>query len=112
MASEINLVHIDETPLAALTIVGPHLVHAHVGNCVKVPGRASYGDLYPRFGFPSFENDVPQLVEFIQALFQMGYLRENPPSGRRPWVGFKVRPQAYETSAVILANLKRAWREA
>jgi len=42
----------------------------------------------------------------------MGYMLENPPSGRRPWVGFKVRPQAYETPAVILANLKRAWREA
>lgn len=103
---------LDEAPLPALTIVQPHLVHAHVGNCVKISGRPSYGDLHPRFGFPGGENDVAQLVEFLQALFQIGYLREDPPIGKRPWVGFEVRPQASETSRAILANLKRVWREA
>lgn len=107
-----HMLLLDETPLRALTSVKPHLVHAHVGNCVKVPGRPSYGDLHPRFGFPGSENDVPQLVEFLQALFQVGYLRENPPIGGRPWVGFEVRPQAGETSTAIVANLKRAWHEA
>lgn len=103
---------LDETPLPALMIVQPHLVHAHVGNCVKVPNRPAYGDMHPRFGFPDSMNDVPQLVEYLQALFQVGYLRDNPPVGGRPWVGFEVRPQADETSAAILANIKRAWREA
>jgi sugar phosphate isomerase/epimerase len=103
---------LDETPLPALSIVKPHLVQAHVGNCVKVPGRPSYGDLHPRFGFPGGENDVPQLVEFLRALFTVGYLHENPPVSQRPWVGFEMRPQAGETSAAILANLKRTWREA
>ncbi len=103
---------LDETPLPALTTLRDYLVHAHVGNCVKVPGRPSYGDFHPRFGFPGGENDVPQLVEFLHALFEVGYLRENLPVGERPWVGFEMRPQAGETSAAILANIKRTWREA
>lgn len=103
---------LDESPLPALTTVRPHLVHAHVGNCVKVSGRPAYGDLHPRFGFPGGENDVAQLAEFLRALFEVGYLRDDPPIGERPWVGFEVRPQAGETSRTILANLKRAWREA
>jgi len=101
---------LDESPLLALTTLKDHLVHAHVGNCVKVPGRPAYGDFHPRFGFPGGENDVPQLVEFLRALFEIGYLRENP--AVRPWVGFEMRPQEGETSTAILANIKRTWREA
>lgn len=103
---------LDEVPLAALTTIKDHLVHAHVGNCVKVPGRPSYGDQHPRFGFPGSENDVPELVEFIRALFAVGYLRGDSPAGGRPWVGFEVKPQPGESSANILANVKRTWREA
>ncbi len=103
---------LDESPLPALTTLKGHLVHAHVGNCVKVPGRPAYGDFHPRFGFPGGENDTPQLVEFLRALFEVGYLREHPPIGERPWVGFEMRPQAGETSSAILANIKRTWRAA
>jgi sugar phosphate isomerase/epimerase len=101
---------LDESPLPALTTLKDHLVHVHLGNCVKVPGRPAYGDFHPRFGFPGGENDVPQLVEFLRALFEVGYLHDNP--AIRPWVGFEMRPQAGETSAAILANIKRTWREA
>lgn len=59
---------LDETPLPALMNVKDHLVHSHVGNCVKVPSRPAYGDPHPRFGFPGGENDAPQLVEFLQAV--------------------------------------------
>lgn len=103
---------LDETPRAALTTLQPYLVHAHVGNCVKVAGRPAYGDNHPRFGFPGGENDVAELVEFLRALFDIGYLHADPPLGQRPWIGFEVKPQAGETSAIILANLKRTWREA
>ena len=103
---------LDETPRPALYMLKDHLVHAHVGNCVKVPGRPSYGDLHPRFGFPGGENDVPQLVEFLRTLFEVGYLPDDPPIGQRPWIGFEMRPQAGETSVAILANIKRTWREA
>lgn len=107
-----HMVLLDETPLPAMSAIKEHLVHAHVGNCVKVPGRASYGDLHPRFGFPGSENDVAQLVEFLRALFAVGYLREDPPIGARPWVGFEVKPQPGETSREIIVNIKRAWHEA
>jgi sugar phosphate isomerase/epimerase len=107
-----HMVLLDETPLPGMTAMKEHLVHAHVGNCVKVPGRPSYGDLHPRFGFPGGENDVPQLVEFLQALLAVGYLRKDPPVGARPWVGFEVKPQPGETSAEIIASCKRTWREA
>ncbi|MDL1899887.1 sugar phosphate isomerase/epimerase [Anaerolineae bacterium CFX9] len=103
---------LDETPDSALYELKPYLVHVHVGNCVKIAGRPSYGDLHPRFGFPGGENDVPQLIEFLRTLFDIGYLQEEPPPGPLPWVGFEMRPQAGETSAAILANLKRTWNEA
>jgi sugar phosphate isomerase/epimerase len=103
---------LDEKPLAALTELEEYLVHIHVGNCVKVPGRPSYGDSHPRFGFPGSENDVPELAAFIQALFDIGYLREDVSLTERPSIGFEVKPQAGESSAAILANIKRSWRDA
>jgi sugar phosphate isomerase/epimerase len=106
-----HMVLLDEKALPALCTLKPYLQHVHVGNCVKVPGRASYGDSHPRFGFPGSENDIPQLVEFIEALFEVGYLGENP-SRNKPAVGFEIKPQPGESSAAILANLKRAWRQA
>jgi sugar phosphate isomerase/epimerase len=107
-----HMVLLNEKPLPALRKLKPYLDHVHVGNCVKIPGRASYGDSHPRFGFPGSENDVPQLVEFIEALFEVGYLGEKPPNGKKPAVGFEIKPQPGESSAAILANLKRAWRQA
>jgi sugar phosphate isomerase/epimerase len=103
---------LDESPLAALTLLKDHLRHAHVGNCVKVPGRPSHGDLHPRFGFLGGEHDVPELVEYVRALFAVGYLRADPPIGARPWLGFEIKPQSGETTEAVLANLKRVWREA
>jgi sugar phosphate isomerase/epimerase len=107
-----HMVLLDETPLPALRTLKGHLAHVHVGNCVKVPGRPGYGDLHPRFGFPGSANDVPELAEFLEALFQIGYLSEARRAGCRPSIGFEVRPQPGEDSSVIIANLKRAWRQA
>ncbi|MCD6290478.1 MAG: sugar phosphate isomerase/epimerase [Anaerolineae bacterium] len=102
---------LNESPIEALSTLQEYLVHIHVGNCVKVPGREAYGDQHPRFGFPGGENDVPELVKFLQALFQIGYLRPGV-SDEKPWVGFEVKPAAGESSDLILANTKRAWRQA
>lgn len=107
-----HMVLLNEKPLPALRTLKPYLQHVHVGNCVKVPGRTSYGDSHPRFGFPGSENDVPELVEFLEALFEIAYLSENPSPGKRPAVGFEIKPQPGESSTAILTNLKRSWREA
>jgi len=102
---------IDEPMLPALTAVKDQLVHAHVGNCVTVPGRAGYGDQHPRFGFPGGENGVQELAAFLRGLFEIGYL-EQTPDGTKPWVGIEVKPMPDETSDMVLAGTKRAWIEA
>ncbi len=102
---------LEEEMLPALYTVKEHLVHAHVGNCVKVPGRAAYGDQHPRFGFPGGENDVEQLVDYLRALFAVGYLKRTP-DGQKPWVGIEVKPQPGESSDLVLASTKRVWIEA
>jgi sugar phosphate isomerase/epimerase len=95
----------------ALTLLKDVLVHAHVGNCVVDPDTPGYGDLHPRFGWPGGCNDVAELVEFIRALFKIGYLAEG--KRERPWIGFEVKPQTTEeTSEQIIAGTKRVWQEA
>jgi len=103
---------LEETPVIALKVLKSYLVHVHVGNCVKRSGMASYGDQHPRFGFPGGENDVTELVDFIRALFHVGYLSRRNRGAMLPWVGFEIRPQPGETSKLVIANLKRAWRQA
>ncbi len=101
---------LDETT-DALKVLAPYLVHIHVGNCVKVPGREAYGDLHPRFGFPGSENDVPELKAFLETLFEVGYLQTTPPEAK-PWVGIEVKPWENEESDLVLAQTKRVWRQA
>jgi sugar phosphate isomerase/epimerase len=95
---------------AALTQIKDYLVHIHVGNAVVDPNTPGYGDLHPRFGWPGGANDVPELTEFLWALFKIGYLAEGD---ARPWIGFEVKPQAPgETSELIIAGTQRVWQEA
>ncbi|HEX9115296.1 MAG TPA: TIM barrel protein [Anaerolineae bacterium] len=101
---------LDESP-ADMAVIKEYLVHAHVGNCVKVAGRPLYGDLHPAFGLPGGENGVEQLAAFIQALFAIGYLAAGKEP--KPWVGFEVKPQGPgQTPELIIANAKRTWRQA
>ncbi len=94
----------------ALTLIKDYLVHIHVGNGVVDPNTPGYGDLHPRFGWPGGCNDVPELTEFLQALFKIGYLAEGD---ARPWIGFEVKPQAAgETSELVIAGTQRVWQEA
>jgi sugar phosphate isomerase/epimerase len=95
----------------ALNLLKEVLVHAHVGNCVLDPDTPGYGDFHPRFGWPGGCNDVDELVEFLRALFKIGYLAEG--REERPWIGFEVKPQdAKETSERIIASTKRVWQDA
>jgi sugar phosphate isomerase/epimerase len=99
-----------EQSLPALTEVKDHLVHIHIGNGVVDPKAPGYGDLHPRFGWPGGCNDIPELVDFLRALFQIGYLSEGE---RRPWIGFEVKPQnPSETPELVIAGTKRVWQEA
>ena len=103
----------DESPRKSLgTLKKMHIAHIHIGNAVKQQGHSLYGDLHPRFGTPGGENDVPQLVEFLKALFEIEYLGK----GKRPIVAFEVKPYGDETSGVVIANAKRtlvdAWARA
>ncbi len=101
---------LDETP-QDMAVIAEHLVHIHIGNCVKVAGRPLYGDLHPYIGFPGGVNGVEELAEFIRGLFAVGYLAEG--KHPRPWVGFEVKPQGPgQTSELIIANAKRTWRQA
>jgi sugar phosphate isomerase/epimerase len=106
-----HMVLLGEEPAQAMKQLGSCLVHVHLGNCVNVPGRPGYGDLHPRFGYPGGANDVPEVVEFLNALFEVGYLKEGNQL-KRPGVGFEIRPQDGEEPLAILWNLKRVWREA
>jgi len=105
--SHIPLLH--ESIKESLHPIKEHLVHAHMGNCVmKDPSMPAYGDQHPRFGFPNSENDVDELVEYLQALKDMGFLNKEKP----PILSFEVKPTAGEDPDVVLAGSKRVLNRA
>lgn len=98
-----------ESAKVALSAVADYLVHVHIGNCVmRDSTHPAYGDEHPRFGIAGGENDVPQLIEFIEALFELDLLGGE----RRPFFGFEVKPLPGEKSKVVIANAKRVFQEA
>ena len=104
-----------ETPAQAIGAAGRHLLHAHIGNCVVGdPGSPLYGDFHPRFGHPEGANDVPQVVEYLEALQGANYWEEaRRRLGGLPILSMELRPSEGESSATILANgkrvISRAW---
>ena len=95
----------------ALGLIKDLLVHIHIGNCVTDPAKPGYGDLHPPFGWPGGSNDVPELINFLQALFNIGYLKDS--KKERPWIGFEVKPQnPSQTPEAVIAGAKRVWQEA
>ena len=98
-----------ETSEHALTTAAEHLVHAHIGNCVLDDQDSPlYGDKHPRFGIGGGENDVPEVVEFLRVLQNIGYIGP----GKQNIVAFEVRPHGEETSEAVMANAKRTLMEA
>jgi sugar phosphate isomerase/epimerase len=98
-----------ETAEEAILPVKDYIVHAHIGNAVvKDPSFAAYGDAHPRFGFPNSENDVPELVEFLRVLKEIGFINTKNP----PVVSFEVKPWGDEDPDVVVANAKRTLNEA
>lgn len=98
-----------ETPEECIHALKDHIVHAHVGNCVvKNPDMPGYGDLHPRFGFPGSENDVEEMIRFLRALLEIGYLNTKT----RPILSFEVKPFGDEDPEIVIANAKRVLNEA
>jgi sugar phosphate isomerase/epimerase len=104
--SHIYLCH--EEPAKHLPLIREYLTHVHVGNSVSDRAHALFGDTHPLFGMTGGDNDVPELREFIRTLFDIGYLR----SGRRPVVGFEVKPPQGIVPRTAIANMKRTWQQA
>lgn len=107
--SHLPLLH--ETPETAIRTAGEHLVHAHIGNCaMDDPTHEAYGDNHPRFGAPGTRNDVPELVRYLKALMDIGFISEKS----RGIVSFEVKPMSRESSEAVIAGSKRtllaAWR--
>ncbi len=97
-----------ETVDEGLEALADYLVHAHIGNCVLDPRHDAYGDQHPRFGLPGGENGTPEVVAFVEKLFDIGFLGK----GRRPFLGFEVKPLPGESSGLVIANAKRVFAEA
>ncbi len=95
-----------------LQTVKDFLVHAHAGNCyMKETTSPLYGDQHPRFGVAGGESDVNELADWVRALFEIGYFDKKQPT-KMPVLTFEVKPAAGETSALLVANTKRVWKEA
>lgn len=99
-----------EDVLEALRTLGATLAHIHIGNCVLKKASPYYGDQHPPLGIPEGENGVEELKEFLQALFEVGYLKKNPE--KRPIISFEVKPLSGQGPEVVLAQSKRILEEA
>lgn len=89
--------------------------HLHIGNCVlKERNHPAYGDQHPRFGVRGGENDVEQLRKFFEALFEEGFLKNDPATKveEMPLISFEVKPMAGENPDLVLANSKRVFKQA
>jgi len=103
---------LDEEPGFALSTLHEYLAEVHLGNCVKIIGSPIYGDKHPCFGYAGGVNYTPELVRFIQALFEIGYLDNSKSDKPLPWVGFEIRPHQGQNSSEILKNIKSTWIDA
>jgi hypothetical protein len=68
----------------------------------------NYGDNHPGFGFPGGENDVPELIEYLRVLMDVGYLAKGNPMP----LSFEVKPFGEEDPDMVIANAKRTLNQA
>jgi sugar phosphate isomerase/epimerase len=101
-----------EKPIECLKPVKDHLIHAHAGNAyMKDKTNPAYGDQHPRFGVAGGENDTDELVEYLRALFEIGYFDKKLPT-KMPVFTFEVKPLPGESPRILVANTKRVFKEA
>jgi sugar phosphate isomerase/epimerase len=92
-----------ETSQFVVRTLRPYITHLHIGNAVVQQGKEAYGDMHPRFGFPSGANDTPELLDFFRVLKQEGFF-----NAENPYIlSLEVKPWGDEDGDIILANTKR-----
>ena len=107
----VDLSHIpllNESPEEALVPVKKYIAGLHIGNAVIDPECAGYGDCHAIFGSPGSANDVPEVVEFLRVLLDIGILDGK----QRPIISFEIKPMEGQDSLLIIANAKRVMKEA
>jgi sugar phosphate isomerase/epimerase len=97
-----------ESPAESVAAAGAFLRHVYLGSCVLDKESPAYGDSHPGFTSPGSVNGPDRVREMFHACFDSGFLGD----GNRPFVSVKVKPQAGETSEVVLAAAKRTLNEA
>ncbi len=105
---------LNETSTHAITTAAPHLIHAHIGNCVSDhPDSRLYGDFHPRFGHPLGHNDLPEVIDFLQQLDAVDFwTRTRERLDITPILSMELRAFPDEHAAAILANGKRTFSRA
>ena len=108
----IDLSHIPmtyETSEFVVRTLRPYLTHFHIGNTVcRDPNAVGYGDEHQRFGFPGSSNDVPELLKFLRALKNDGFLCMEDPYV----LSIEVKPFQDEDPDVVVSNTKRTLNRA
>jgi len=100
---------LEESPSQAIADAGPHLVHAHIGSCVKDDeSHPCFGDTHPPFFMEGGANGVEEVVAYLKALWDSGFFKRN----ERPLLSFEVSPRKGDDPDVVLAGAKRVFREA
>jgi len=97
----------------ALATVQDYLAHVHLGSCIKDDSTNPwYGDSHPALGVAGGVADTAQLVEFLAALKSIGYFEKKGLPTGVPWATFEVKPQTGQSSELLMANCRRAFKEA
>jgi sugar phosphate isomerase/epimerase len=98
-----------ESPEQCAKALKDHVVHLHVGNCImKDESHEAYGDEHPRFGIEGGENGVQELAAYLKAFMDVGFLNGE----HQPFLSFEVKPLEGESGEVVMANAKRALKQA
>ena len=110
---ELDVAHVplmDESFEHAIRTVAPYLKRVHLGNCVlKDLSHPRYGDTHPPVGYPGGEIDVPELIQILECLLDVGFLSKerlgNLLMEMTPWPGWTVE----ETVADSMRRLEEGW---
>jgi sugar phosphate isomerase/epimerase len=112
---ELDMAHLPlmgEAFLPAIKTTAPWLKRIHLGNCVMRDKQDPfYGDKHPPMGYVGGEIDIPELVEILKALWDIGYLNEKDRGDLvlelNPFPGKTID----ESIADNLGRLDQAWQQ-